>query len=118
MDALYDLAEVVKQRGGHTNKDLEDLAEDDASGETTLGLLCARGAKTHALVDFGDLHTFGSHGFDAGPYGGGWAWQTFEDLKYPRRSGWYATRVRGRRVLDPLEAAVAWMADRPEVQLS
>lgn len=55
LDALYDLAEVVKSRGGHTNKILEELATGDVGGETTLGLLCARGAKTHALVN---LETF------------------------------------------------------------
>lgn len=46
LDALYDLAEVVKKQGGHSLKDLDELVDGDAAGETALGLLCARGAKT------------------------------------------------------------------------
>ncbi len=115
LDALYDLAEVVKKQGGHSLKNLDDLVDGDAAGETTLGLLCARGAKTHALVDFGDLHTFGSHRFGEGPFGGGWAWQEFEDPRFSLRSTWYASHVQGRLVLDPLEVALAWLANRPEL---
>lgn len=117
LDALYDLMEVVKQRGDYTNEDLDNLAAGDVGGETTFALVCARGAKTHALVDFGDLHTFGSHAFGEGPYGGGWAWQEFSDPKFCLRSDWYARRVQGHLVLGPLEVAVAWLLQRPEISL-
>jgi len=119
LDALYDLGESLKKGGGYSNKALEDLASGDGGGETTLGLLSARGAKTHELIDFGDLHTFGSHKYGEGPYGGGWAWQEFRnsDAWLHKRSAWYASRVRGHRVLDPLEVALKWLADRFQLTL-
>lgn len=119
LDALYDMAEAVKHKGGFTNRTLEDVVAGDVGGETTLGLLWARGEKTHALVDFGDLHTFGSHGYGEGPYGGGWAWQRADqDERFPVRSAWYASRVRGHRVLDPFDVAVGWLKNRPEISLT
>lgn len=118
LDALYDMAELLKQQGGYSNKTLESLAKGDVGAETTLGLLCARGAKAHALLDFGDLHTFGSHGFGEGPYGGGWAWQTYVDMKYPTRSSWYGKHVHGNLVAVPFKVAVDWLSKRPEISPS
>lgn len=58
LDALYDLAEIVKGQGGYTIRGLDDHVAGDVGGEATLALVCARGAKNHALVDFGQLHTW------------------------------------------------------------
>jgi hypothetical protein len=77
----------------------------------TLGLVCARGAKTHALVDFAESYGFATHGFGEGPFGGGWAWQPFEDPKWPLRSSWYDQTVKWRLVLPPFEDADAWLSD-------
>ena len=111
LDALYDFAEIVNRQGRYTSRSLENYVAGDVGGETTLALVCARGAKAHALVDFGDLYTYGSHGYGEGPYGGGWAWQGFEneDLRFARRSDWYDNHVRGHRVLGPLEVGYAWL---------
>ena len=42
LDAVYDLAEALKQTGRYSNRGLEDLADGDADGETTFGLVWPR----------------------------------------------------------------------------
>lgn len=112
LDALYDLAELIKPSG--RINEFDNLVAGDPGGETTLALVAARGDKTHRFVDFGDLHTFGSHGFGEGPFGGGWAWQTFDDPgpRFRRRVDWYASHVRGRLVQDPFRDAQRWIHDQ------
>jgi hypothetical protein len=122
LDAMYDLWELWSREAGLPKIAQQDAAVcGDPDGQTAAGLIFARGGKTHAYVEFGERLGFGTQPFGTSPFGiGGWYWQSYADARphLANRSGWYAERVRGRDVLDPLGAAYRWLRSRPQLKLS
>jgi hypothetical protein len=115
--ALYDLWEFWSSHANHPpgkKWKAEDAAVcGDDDGETTAALVHARGSLTHVHAEFGAFTdtvaaTVLSHF-------GCWRWQDHPDQRFPQRDAWYATHVKDREVLPPLEAAARWLRARPEL---
>ena len=119
LDSLYRLTEGLKLQQVRTASETPfHQAWGEAGGETTFGLVYARGHDLHKLIVLFDRHSFGSHGFGEGPFGGGWAWVT--DAKPDRsrkpRDEWYARHVANQLLPAPFTVALTWLDEtfRPE----
>jgi hypothetical protein len=115
---IYDLWEIWSDAKGLSLRGEDDAVESNADGESAAALVFVRGGRTHGGVEPGELFTFGSGGFGEGPYGGGWAWHNYSDTtnpRYARRNTWYHDHVRGRLIIEPLDAAVRWLELQPEL---
>jgi hypothetical protein len=115
LESLSRLAEGLKVRQLRNGAPTPfTLAKGDVGGETTFGLVYARGHNTHKLIDLYDRYGFGTHPFGEGPLGGGWAWvpDAEPEPKYSPRDEWYAAHVAHHLLEDPLGIAVAWLDEK------
>lgn len=120
LDALYDLWEAWRSERSDVGVSVK-VADDDRAvsgepdGETAAALVFARGGKTHAMVEFGDLTDTFSDTFR--DLFGVWRWQPYNDAdpRYSTRCAWYAQHVAGQEVLAPFTRALAWLKAQPEV---
>ncbi|ADB73510.1 hypothetical protein [Geodermatophilus obscurus] len=115
LHTMYDLWEVLRREIGKAKR--VQCAAKGEGGQTAVALTFARGAVTHDLVEFAKNAGFGLQPFGASSFGGGWYWRAHEDIRpnYKVKSDWYRDRVKGRAVLEPLEAAYRWYRDRKEI---
>ena len=115
LDALYDLWESCVRPAGLSSRDQITSARADLAGETAAALVHARGAESHALLEFGDLtDTYSATYTDHCRCS---RWQACSDpaLRFAERDGWCATRVAGQLVLPALKTAARWLGMRPEL---
>jgi hypothetical protein len=113
LESLYRLTEGLKLRSrkAATTTPFERAESGDVAGETTFGLVYARGHNTHRLMELYDEYTFGSHGFGQGPFGGGWGWVRDDqpDTRFPLGARWYSDHVAGHAIAPPFRVAIAWL---------
>lgn len=115
LHAMYDLWEVWRREAQLSRGAQNERAGRDGGGQTAAALISARGGTTHEPVDFARNEGFGRQPFGVTPFGGGWYWQEYVDDREEVRAGWYASRVRWKPVLLPLEVAYEWLASQPEI---
>ena len=113
LDALYDLWEFWSKVAGLNMRSEDAAVSGDADGEVAAALVHARGSKSHALVEFGDLtNTYAERYYD---HYGCWRWQAHTDPRFPRRDRWYRMHVANQEVSTPLAAAARWLRARQEL---
>ncbi len=99
-----------------TTKQQDDAVRGDPDGETTAALVWARGAKTHAFVEWGEVTT--GYAPTYRPNYWWWHWQSYSEpgTRWPDRDDWYGQHVAGKPVLAPLQAAERWLRTRQELR--
>ena len=116
LHAMYDLWEVWRREAQLSRRTQNERADSGGGGgQTAAALISARGGTTHEPIDFAENLGFGRQPFGVTPFGGGWYWQEYVDEREEVRAGWYASHVRWKPVLVPLESAYAWLAAQPEI---
>jgi len=116
LDALYDLWEYWQHSVRITVNQADERLRGDVDRETTAALVHARGAKTHVFEEFGQLTD--TYGDTYREHYGIWRWQDYSDphARFATRDDWYARHVAHEEVLAPLEAALRWMGNQPELR--
>lgn len=79
-------------------------------------LVPARGAKTRVFDEFGQLTD--AYGDTCREHDGIWRRQDYSDprARFATRDDWYARHVACEQVVAPLEAALRWMGNQPELR--
>ena len=116
LDALYGLWEILAARCCLTMNQADDRVRGDVEGETAAALIHVRGAKTHVFMEFGNLTDTNLDLYR--DYYGTCRWQAHSDPRprYAARDRWYARHVALQEILPPLETALRWICNQPEVQ--
>jgi len=116
LDALYDLWEYRQHSAGIPVNQAGQRLRGDVDGEITAALVHARGAKTHVFEEFGQLTD--TYGDTYREHYGIWRWQDYSDprARFATRDDWYARHVAREEILAPLEAALRWMGNQPELK--
>ena len=116
LNDLYDLWEFWSEKAGLTAAGEDAAVQGDTPGEVTAALVHARGAKSHALIEFGHFtDTYAATYFS---HYGCWRWQSFSDPnpRFAKRNAWYAAHIAQSEVLPVFDAALTWLHQQPELR--
>lgn len=114
LHSLYDLHQAVG-RATVGGKISDDEAARSRAGRVTHGLLFARGAATHNLLEYGagaamaDVYVETYTALFTP-----WVWSPVDDRGFKLRRAWYHELVVGREVREPVDEAVAWLEARAQ----